>query len=166
MNIIKEKILQGVHPIPVYTDHGPAMAQNDSEGITLEFIVGFLRRRAMTILISALFMTMISVAYFILMPATYTAVAQLEIDTRRFQLFQHPENLGEKLIDTSWAVESQLELLKSEKIALMVIKKLGLADDPEFGGTSATISQIPVIGRLVEKQPNSGLSANGTQSAL
>ena len=41
--------------------------------------------------------------------------------------------LSDLPIDQS-TVESQVEILKSETIALAVIKKLHLADDPEFVG--------------------------------
>jgi uncharacterized protein involved in exopolysaccharide biosynthesis len=48
--------------------------------------------------------------------------------TRRFQLFQQPASLGEFSSDSSSAVESQVEILKSEKIVLQVIKELHLDD--------------------------------------
>ena len=145
MNIVKEKMLQRIYPTEIYTDQRSAVPQYDSQGISFDSIVDFVRRRALVILYSVLIMTILGVFYFLLVPAPYTAVASLEIDTRRFQLFQHAENFGEKMIDSAAAVESQLEILKSENIALRVVKKLNLADDPEFGQGNS----IPVIGRLL-----------------
>jgi succinoglycan biosynthesis transport protein ExoP len=145
VNIVKEKMLQRISPTEIYGDQRSTAPQYSSQGIPFESIVDFVRRRALVILYSALIMTTLGVFYFFLVPAPYTAVASLEIDTRRFQLFQHAENFGEKLIDSAAAVESQLEILKSENIALKVVKKLNLADDPEFGQGNS----IPIIGSLL-----------------
>ena len=55
------------------------------------------------------------------------------IDTKKGQLFQQQSAVSDLPIDAS-AVESQVEIIKSETIALAVIKKLHLTDDPEFVG--------------------------------
>ena len=144
-------MLQNSNPVPFYSDQGQVLPPNDSQGIPFQFIFDFLRRRALVILFSALFMAILGTVYFLLVPPPYTAVALLQIETGRFQLFQHPENLGEKFIDGGMALESQLEIVKSENIALKVIKKLHLADDPEFGRTSA----IPVFGNLLAHHSDS-----------
>ena len=62
--------------------------------------------------------------------ATYTADATILIDPRRVQLFQGAA-FAEGQIDTP-ALESQIELVKSEPVALRVIKQLRLADDAAF----------------------------------
>ena len=64
----------------------------------------------------------------------YTATASLIIDSRKNQLFQQQSVLGDIPIDSS-SVESQVQILKSETIALAVIKDLHLQDDPEFSGS-------------------------------
>ena len=60
-------------------------------------------------------------------------------------------------IDTS-AVESQVEILKSETIALAVIKKLHLTEDPEFvgpgGGLIGTLLGA-VTGLFASNEPSS-----------
>src|SRR5262245_836805 len=105
----------------------PERQPADSAGISLAFVFDFLRRRLWTIVLFVAFFTYLAAAYYFVAPAPYTAVATLEIDTRRFQLFQQPGSYGEQLIDSSAAVESQLEVLKSENIALKVIHDLNLA---------------------------------------
>ena len=55
------------------------------------------------------------------------------IDTKKVQLFQQQSMFSDMPIDAS-TVESQVEILKSETIALAVIKQLHLTDDPEFVG--------------------------------
>ena len=67
-------------------------------------------------------------------PATYTAEATILIDPRRLQLFQGA-TFAESQIDSPSALESQIELVKSEPVALSVIRDLRLAEDPEFVGS-------------------------------
>src|SRR5262249_16995066 len=64
-------------------------------------------------------------------PVTYTAEATLIIDPRRVQLFQGAA-FAEGQVDSPSALESQIELAKSEAVALSVIRDLRLAEDPEF----------------------------------
>lgn len=71
-----------------------------------------------------------ALVYVAVAPAKYTATAVLMTDTKR-----SPAYGGSEAPDTSVdmvVVESQVETLKSDKIALAVIDKLGLANDPEF----------------------------------
>src|SRR5262245_30259059 len=115
-------MLQGTSPLAGYSDHSPQAApQFGASGITFDFVFDFVRRRFWTIFFCVLLTSGIGITYFFAVPAPYTAVATLAIDTRKFQLFQQPANLGEQLIDSTAAVESQLEVLKSENIALKVI---------------------------------------------
>ena len=62
---------------------------------------------------------------------SYTATATMIIDTKKVQLFQQQSMFNDAPVDTS-AVDSQVEILKSETIALNVIKQLHLTDLPEF----------------------------------
>ena len=70
------------------------------------------------------------------------ATASLLIDTKKVQLFQQQSMFSEMPIDAGM-VDSQVEILKSETIALAVIDKLHLDQDPEFvnprGGLLGTL---------------------------
>ena len=128
---------------------GPQLA---SGGINLGFIFEFARRRLWIILFSVLLMGGIGITYFVLVPAPYTGVAILKIDTRKFQLFQQSAGLGDQSIDAGAEVESHIQALKSENLALQVITELHLADDAEFGRAAA----IPLISNLIEtRRPES-----------
>jgi succinoglycan biosynthesis transport protein ExoP len=62
----------------------------------------------------------------------YTATAELALDARKIQLFNNKEQVvGDNSLDSS-QVESEVEILRSESIALAVVKELKLTDDPEF----------------------------------
>jgi succinoglycan biosynthesis transport protein ExoP len=125
---------------------GAVEPQLPSGGIDLDFIFHFARRRFWVILSSVLFMCGIGLIYFMASPEPYIAKAVLKIDTRKFQLFQQPTSLGDQLVDAGADVESHLEALRSENLALKVISELHLADDAEFGLATA----IPMISNLFE----------------
>ncbi|OAF13567.1 hypothetical protein AYJ54_43330 [Bradyrhizobium centrolobii] len=96
-------------------------------------VLGFLRRQAWVLGLAGLLATSSAGLYILLGTPSYKATATVGIDTAKFQLFQPA---GELIIDSSSAVESQLEILKSEKLALEVIKQLHLTDNipPPHGG--------------------------------
>jgi succinoglycan biosynthesis transport protein ExoP len=79
----------------------------------------------------------LSLAIIYLMMATpkYAGVAALMIDTRRIQLFQQAQDsvTPDPVVDAA-AVESQVEALKSERLATRVIQAMHLDNDPEFIG--------------------------------
>ncbi len=72
----------------------------------------------------------------------FTSSMTILIDTRKTQLFQTQQVLGEMSFDAS-GVESQAEILRSDTIGLKVIRDLKLTEDPEFvdqpGGFVGTI---------------------------
>src|SRR5262245_55946645 len=141
---------QSNNNVALYPGHQGIGPQFAAGGMSLEFILDFVRRRLWLILFSMLFMCGLGFTYFVAVPAPYTGVATLAIDTRKFQLFQQSASLGDQSVDSAAQVESQLEVLKSEKIALKVISELHLADDPEFGYAAA----IPIvfISNLLERR--------------
>lgn len=134
--------------VAIYPTHDVTGPQLVSAGINLDFIFDFARRRCWVILFSVLFMSGVGFIYFVAVQAPYTGVAILEIESRKFQLFQQSASLGDQAIDSFAEVESQLEVLKSENLALKVINELHLADDAEFGKAAA----IPIVSNLIETQ--------------
>ena len=95
--------------------------------------VGLVRRQWP--IISAALVTSLALAlgYLLVTPASYLAKTHLLLDTRKLQLFQTQSVLSEVSFDAP-AVESQIEILKSESIARSVVEELKLAEDPEFTG--------------------------------
>jgi Mrp family chromosome partitioning ATPase/capsular polysaccharide biosynthesis protein len=65
--------------------------------------------------------------YLFIAKPSYSATAQLLIDTKR----SDSPGAQFSIVDTA-VVESQIETLKTDKIAVAVIKKLALDQDPEF----------------------------------
>ena len=95
---------------------------------TIASLTKILKRQARVILISTAVVSSIGALYVVFAPRMYTAKAQLESDLKRLQLSQ---SFGEAPIDPM-AAETEIEILKSEKVLLPVIKDLKLIDDPLF----------------------------------
>src|ERR1044072_6898415 len=72
-------------------------------------------------------------AYLAITPARYTAQADMIIDTKRVSWSQSEMATENRSVDDP-AVESEIETTKSEKVALNVIRRLLLNEDPEFIG--------------------------------
>src|SRR5450631_2794377 len=108
-------------------------------------LINFVRRQLLVILSVLAITVSLGVVYLITTPHSYTAQASIIIDTRK-QSFQQPGgDTGDIAIDTG-VVDSQVEILKSEKISLAVINELHLERDPEFvgrgGGALGTIHDL------------------------
>ena len=90
--------------------------------------------------------------FYLTTPPRYTATGTLIIDSRKSQVLQQqsPSSVWTCLL-SSPTVDSQVEVLKSETIALAVIKELRLTDEPEFtgGGGGLIGTAIGAISRIV-----------------
>ena len=104
--------------------------QENSPRELVNWAIGFLRRQFAIIALVASLAVSLGVLYVFLSPPVYTAEATIVVDPRRVQLFPKA-TFSEGQIDSP-ALESEIELVKSEPVALAVINKLGLAKDPQF----------------------------------
>ncbi|WP_210318451.1 GumC family protein [Aureimonas endophytica] len=91
-------------------------------------------RRRWGILAAALACSGLAIAYSLLTPPLYAATGQLLIDPRDRAVVANDVNPTALSPDGGVAqVESQSKVLESSGVLLRVVRKLGLADDPEFG---------------------------------
>ena len=104
-------------------------------------LASFVRRQYPIMAFVWLTVAVFGVVYLFTTPPHYTAHAGLLIDSRKMQLFSQQSVLGDISVDSA-TVESQVEVLKYEDIALAVIKKLHLDDDPEFTSSSELIGGL------------------------
>ena len=90
-------------------------------------MIGVLRRRWATFLLAMGLALGAGSLYLVVAKPSYSATAQVLIDTKR------SDSPGAQfaVVDTA-VVESQIETIKTDKIAVAVIKKLALDEDPEF----------------------------------
>jgi polysaccharide biosynthesis transport protein len=96
----------------------------------------FVWRQFPVVLFVTVLTTALGLGYLLTAPPSYTARARMIIDTNKVHIFQGQPVFGETAIDTAM-VDSQVEIMKSEKISLAVINRLHLTDDPEFVGNRA-----------------------------
>ena len=108
----------------------PEAEQANSPRELVYWAIGIVRRQFLVIVSIALLATSLGALYVFLAPPSYTAEATVLIDPRRVQLFPNA-TFSEGRFDSS-ALESEIELVKSEPVALTVVNDLGLAKDPEF----------------------------------
>ena len=119
--------------LPSYREPESAAPEATSIPELIESVIGLIRRRILIILFTFLAVTAAGEAIvFKIIKPKFVATATMFIDNRKYQMFEHQTMVGDTSID-SYAMESQIEILKSENIALTVIRKLRLADDAEFG---------------------------------
>ena len=96
-----------------------------------KIFAGFLHRQYPVIIAGFLLIMTLAAVYLFTTPPSFTAFAKLLIDTRKVQLFQQQSVLGDAPPDPG-LVDSQVEVLQSENVALAVIKDLHLTKDPQF----------------------------------
>ncbi len=101
-------------------------------------IAGILRRQWPLVVACLAAALLGAVVYIAVTPPKFTATATLMIDSRRDQMFQGQPVQGEPRVDTA-AVESQTAILRSEAVALAVIRSLKLTQDEEFVGSGPGI---------------------------
>ena len=121
---------------------GPTYSANDSGFITHYDIKRFAKRYYKTIIVGALLGVFGAGAYVLTAVPLYTAHTQIIIDPNLPVALQQSHQDGVSPLDNA-QVESQLEMLRSEKIASAVISELKLQDVPEFSGGSPSFLSLP-----------------------
>jgi succinoglycan biosynthesis transport protein ExoP len=116
---------------------------------TIEAALGMLRRQIWLIAALAAVGIAAGVFYVRVAPPMYTASAQLMADARKVQIFQQQGIFGDAPVDAA-ALENQIQGIKGEQVALVVVKKLGLTEDREFVTPAGTL-----VGRLLDLVPAS-----------
>jgi polysaccharide biosynthesis transport protein len=106
----------------------PSMAELFAYGL------GVVRRQILVVFLFVILGASLGVVVFLKAVPTYTATATLLVDTHKIDLLQQPAVSSEMSIASMGAMESQIELLKSDEVTLSVIKKLRLWEDPRFVG--------------------------------
>jgi succinoglycan biosynthesis transport protein ExoP len=93
--------------------------------------LGFLRRQRVTIATVLCLSLAVGFGYFFLSPSLYTARAILIVDAPKSQVFQSSSSINTSPLESS-IVDTQLQILTSDDLALSVIKSLHLEEEPEF----------------------------------
>jgi polysaccharide biosynthesis transport protein len=114
---------------------GEAVASNGpSAAESFTYALGIVRRQIFVFVLFAILGISLGVVFFLRAAPTYTATATLLIDTHTIDILQQPAVSSEMPIGAMGAMESQIQLLKSDEVALSVIRKLRLWEDQRFVG--------------------------------
>jgi polysaccharide biosynthesis transport protein len=111
-------------------------------------VIGVLRRRWSTFLFAICLALAAGGLYLAVAKPSYSATGQVLIDTKR------SDSPGAQfaVVDTA-VVESQIETIKTDKIAVVVIKKLALDEDPEFIVPGRAMRLLSTVGLVQLERP-------------
>src|SRR6516165_7096029 len=129
-------MLQASEPLSLES----AATQETSFRELAHWAIGIVRRQLLVIALIGAIGTSLGVFYILMAPSTYTAESRIVIDPRRVQLFPKA-TFSESQFDWA-ALDSEIELVKSEPVMLSVINSLGLAKDPEFLNSPGVLGSL------------------------
>lgn len=109
----------------------PEQSEDLQKYLTLREIIGVLWGYKLSIAVYVAIPLAIAIGYLSVTPKTYTARAQLLLDPRTPQPLSQNENTTVQSWENAY-IESQVALLRSEKIALSVVNSLNLLNDGEL----------------------------------
>jgi uncharacterized protein involved in exopolysaccharide biosynthesis len=139
---------------PLTGDQRIVDPKGESEYIDLADIIAFVRRRILLIVAFAVAGAATALFFASTTDPTYFAKTQILIEPKLPQQATNPAGGLAASLDTA-QVESQIAVLRSEKIAKMVIESVRLIDEPDFfilRGVSL-IERIERIARLLASGP-------------
>jgi Mrp family chromosome partitioning ATPase/LPS O-antigen subunit length determinant protein (WzzB/FepE family) len=117
-------------PVPA-SEGAWTMPATAGQTVTLADAMVFLRQQFWLIAGAVAVMLLLAVGYVLTTPATYVGRAELLIEPAKQGPLWQDNGTVDLTIDSA-QVESQVEVLQSERIANDVISKLGLINDSEF----------------------------------
>jgi polysaccharide biosynthesis transport protein len=113
--------------------------------VDVDTVIRGARRQWKVLAASMAAILFLAVIYFALATKKYTGTTNVLIDTRIFGT-SAPNDEQAGLIVSDTALDSQVEIINSQKVALTVINKLDLLNDPEFVRPSLFAKILSLIG--------------------
>jgi polysaccharide biosynthesis transport protein len=117
-----------------FPPYGPT-PENDSDAgsISIVQVRDFLGRQWRLIALVTGLSIVLGAVYIATSPSRYTAQADMIIDTKSLRWTQSELSTENRSVEDA-SVESEIETTKSERVAINVIRRLRLTEDPEFVG--------------------------------
>jgi Mrp family chromosome partitioning ATPase/capsular polysaccharide biosynthesis protein len=111
----------------------PAQSILPAQNVDLGFpdLLAFVRRRAPSIIFTVLVFLALGITYLALAPPEYSATASLVIDQRKVDIFGRGDVSAESSIQNA-AMETEVQILTSNRVAEVVVSELGLLKDASF----------------------------------
>jgi succinoglycan biosynthesis transport protein ExoP len=126
----------------------PIAAAEAPAGFTVADAIGMVRRQFLIVLVLGLLGVALGVTYFVRATPKFTATATLLINTRKMEIFQQPAVAQDLPMQSVGAMESQVELLRSEEIARQVVKNLNLAENSQYLGNEHQGFVRPILHKI------------------
>src|ERR1700693_3140380 len=117
--------------LPEAHDEAWAASAREQDLVTLDGMLAVFKHSLWRIMLVVAFMVSAAAAYVIMTPRGYTSAAQIMIEPQKQQFIWQTPGLLDLTVDNA-QVESQVEVLRSERIASEVIDRLNLTQDAEF----------------------------------
>lgn len=127
---------------PPTTEAGWVAPAAEAHSASLAGLVPFIKGSARVIAWSTAITMALGAIYVITTPPGYVATAQIMIEPGKQQALWRDNSVIDLTVDNA-QVESQVEVLRSERIANDVINALDLTKDPEFRGETAADRDAP-----------------------
>ena len=115
-----------------FANSGLATERSSLDMFDIQAMTMVVRRRAMLFASVAAVVAALVLVLYLLMPRTYAAAASLEINTQRANVISQQEAVLTEDQPTTFAIDTQVEVLKSRELARRVVDKLRLDRDPDF----------------------------------
>lgn len=100
--------------------------------VSIHDVWQFLRASYRTIAAAMLGFAALGLAFCLVTTPSFTGTAQILIETNHIQSFFQDSPARSEMETETGRIESQIEVIKSDRIAEATIRKLKLLDDPEF----------------------------------
>jgi exopolysaccharide transport family protein len=157
-----------------YQSEPAFQSQSDALSRLLERLTGIIRRQYLLIFIIIAFTTAIGGVSLMTTPAVYSAHAKLLIDSGKVRAMQQQVAPYNAYVPFDFAeIMTQVEVLKSDGLALAVIKHLHLTENPAFvgrteqGGLQALFGPLTgLFGATTVEPPDTRSEAELTRAAL
>ena len=115
--------------------------------LSLERIIGILRRQWPVIAGVAGVAVAICLVYLLTATPMYTANTRILMDTRQTQVLDKDNGTPNALIDPGF-VDSQVEIITSDDLIRSVVRRMNLTEDPEFNGSDPGLLPA-IIGKVI-----------------
>lgn len=122
----------------------PAPVEED-QGAQLKQLYALLLRRWRLILATAIIVFAAVMAYTMLSPRIYTATALVMVNPAREQVISAEQSIDGSSAVSSAAVDSEIEVLRSDDLRARLVQAMNLEEDPEWNSDLQTPGALAVV---------------------
>ncbi len=140
--------------------------QDDGE-IDLREVLGVLRRQIRLVVLTVVLGLAVTAVYLVTATPMFTATALIMVDTSQKNLLSGQDNFSVPGSSENARLESEVEILRSDTVALATIERAGLLTDPEFRPTIGWLDKMrTAIGLQARPMPTGAALLNSTLRKL